>query len=123
MTTGKKPGRKVVDKPWASSFLFTLVAAEVDVSDKCPHGIASAERKISFLNGVVHTLTLNIYTPQDVKVTCAADGSMSSAVPTKKSDFTLSEDASPQEVNQTLSSASAEAVMTEDPVTVQVASE
>lgn len=123
MTTGKQPGDTVVEKKWASSFIYGIVPAKVDVSDECPNGIASAKRKMSFVNGLVGTLTLNIYLPQNVKVTCAAGGSMSSAVPETESDFTLSEEASTQEVNQTLSAASAEAAMADKPVTVQVAAE
>lgn len=113
----------MVEKKWASSFIYGIVPAKVDVSDECPNGIASAKRKMSFVNGLVGTLTLNIYLPQNVKVTCAAGGSMSSAVPETESDFTLSEEASTQEVNQTLSAASAEAAMADKPVTVQVAAE
>ncbi len=77
MTTGKAPSSTVVEEKWEPSYLYGLVPAEIDVSDECPNGIASAERDFPFLNMLVNTLTLGIYLPQHVTVTCAADGSMS----------------------------------------------
>jgi hypothetical protein len=59
------------------SFIYGLVPARVDVSGGCPNGTAAAERKFSFPNMFVNTLTLGIYLPQNVTVTCPAEGSMS----------------------------------------------
>jgi hypothetical protein len=72
VTTDRTAGETVVHKKWASSYLNGLVPAKLDVSNDCPNGIAAAERKFTFLNGLVSTLTLGIYLPHDVKVTCAA---------------------------------------------------
>ncbi len=69
--------RKTEDEEVVATYLYGLVPAEIDVSDECPNGIASAERDFPFLNMLVNTLTLGIYLPQHVTVTCAADGSMS----------------------------------------------
>lgn len=120
VTTNKSPGNKVVEKKWASSFIYGIVPAEVDVSNQCPNGISSAERKFSFVNGLVTQLTLGLYMPQSVKVTCAS-GSMSSATPMKNPEFTLSENASEQEVQKTLSSAVRKSANTMEPVEVQIA--
>ena len=79
MTTGKEASNTVVEKNWTDSFLYGLVPARVDVSDECPNGIASAKRKLTFPNMLVGGLTLNIYTPQRVTVTCAAQDFMSTA--------------------------------------------
>lgn len=103
MTTGLPAGSTVVEEPWASAFLNGLVPARVDVSDECPNGIASATREISFLNGVVGTLTLSLYTPQSVTVTCAAAPETSRArlVP-RRADATLASNATEAEVRRTL---------------------
>lgn len=71
VTTDRTAGETVVHKKWASSYLNGLVPAKLDVSNDCPNGIAAAERKFTFLNGLVSTLTLGIYLPHDVQVTCA----------------------------------------------------
>ena len=72
VTTDRTAGETVVHKKWASSYLNGLVPAKLDVSNDCPNGIAAAERKFTFLNGLVSTLTLGIYLPQNVRVTCAS---------------------------------------------------
>ena len=120
VTTNKSAGNKVVEKKWASSFIYGIVPAEVDVSNQCSNGIASAERKFSFVNMLVNGLTFGLYLPQSVTVTCAS-GSMAHAVPAQTPAFTLPSDATEQEVKSTLSSATVESVMTEEPVEVRVA--
>ena len=120
VTTNKAAGDTVVQESWAPSFLFGLVPAEIDVADQCTNGIASAERELSFLNMLVGGLTLNIYTPQNVTVTCAAGGSASRVVPQKDTEFTLQEGASKEEVHSVLSSATAESVVSGKPVTVRI---
>ncbi|MFB6248160.1 MAG: Bor/Iss family lipoprotein [Salinibacter sp.] len=120
VTTNKEAGETVVQKKWASSFLFGLVPATVDVSDQCSNGIASAERELSFLNMVVGGLTFNIYTPQSVTVTCAASGSMSEVGPRKNMEFMLREGASIQAVKATVSSAAMASAVNGDSVTVRI---
>lgn len=73
--TGLSPGSTVVKKPWTGTYLWGLIpAAAIDVTQNCPGGIATVETKMSFLNGLVSGLTLGIYTPRDVTVTCAGAG-------------------------------------------------
>jgi hypothetical protein len=81
ITTDRTAGDTVVEKKWAASYLNGLVPATLDVSDDCPNGIAGAERDFPFLNGLVGVVTLGIYLPQNITVTCAADGTMSTAFP------------------------------------------
>jgi hypothetical protein len=70
--TGASPSSTVIDKPFVSTWLFGLVpASEVDVKGQCPTGIATVESEQSFLNGFVSVLTIGIYTPQHVRITCA----------------------------------------------------
>ena len=75
ITTGAGESSTVVEKPWASSFVFGLVPPNpLDVSSQCKNGVAKVETQHSFLNGLVALLTLEIYTPMDIKVTCAGSG-------------------------------------------------
>ena len=70
--TGRPAGSTVVDKPWVSTWLWGLVAAQpIDVRQQCPSGTAMIETETSFVNGLVGALTLGIWTPQHVRVTCA----------------------------------------------------
>lgn len=121
MTTGKEASNTVVEKKWASSFIYGLVPARVDVSNECPNGIASAERIFSFPNMLVNTLTLGIYLPQSVKVTCAAEGPMSTSLsPPDRMTFTLPEDASTTAVRETLNSAALQSSLHRSPAQIRV---
>lgn len=69
--TGLAPGPVVVERPWTATWLWGLVPADtLNVSTQCPNGVATVETQQSFWNGVVTLLTLGIYDPRDVKVTC-----------------------------------------------------
>lgn len=71
--TGATPGARVVEHPWTATYLFGLVpAAEISTVAECPSGVAVIETQQTFLNGLVGALTLGIYTPQTVRITCAA---------------------------------------------------
>jgi len=77
VTTGRTPGTTVIEKPWTVTFIFGLVAAEeINTAAQCPNGVATVETQQSFLNGLVGGLTLGIYTPQDVRITCASGTAM-----------------------------------------------
>ena len=70
--TGLDPSAKTINIPWANSFVFGLVPPPtVAAAAKCPGGVAKVETQRSFLNGLVGILTLQIYTPMAIKVTCA----------------------------------------------------
>lgn len=70
--TGRTPGTTVVERPWTATWLWGLVPAEeISTVAQCPNGVATVETQQSFLNGLVGALTLGIYTPQEVRVTCA----------------------------------------------------
>ncbi len=121
VTTGKAPGNTVVEESFAPSFIYGIVPATVDVSDECQNGIASAEREISFINGLVGGITLNLFLPQSVTVTCAAEGGMSDISPGSDGlDLTIQDDASTAEIKETLSTAATHSVVTQEPVEVEV---
>ena len=74
--TGRTPGPTVIERPWTATWLWGLVPAdEISVVAQCPNGVATVETQQSFLNGLVGGLTLGIYTPQEVRVTCASGSS------------------------------------------------
>ena len=89
--TGRARGTVVVDRPWVSTWLWGLVAAEeIDVSAQCPQGPALIVTEQSFANGLVGLVTLGIYTPQHLTVTCAAS---SASVPVGARELVVAPDA------------------------------
>jgi hypothetical protein len=70
--TGLTPSPQTVENRWASSFIFGLVPPKtISTQAKCANGVAKVETQLSFLNQLVGALTLGIYTPMDVRATCA----------------------------------------------------
>jgi hypothetical protein len=80
--TGRKPGPVVVQQEWVKTWIFGLIAADpIDVRRQCPSGVATVETQQSFPNTLVGMVTIGIFTPQTVKITCAAAGSSPSPSP------------------------------------------
>ncbi len=73
VNTGVAPaaGNATITKT-ASLYFFGLVGAEVDTVADCPTGAAVIETQQTFVNGLLALVTLGIYTPQTVTITCAA---------------------------------------------------
>ena len=65
------PGNATITKT-VSLYFFGLVGAEVDTVADCPTGAAVIETQQTFMNGLLGVVTLGIYTPQTVTITCAA---------------------------------------------------
>jgi Bor protein len=94
--TGMKPGSDKFEKEWASSWVFGLVAPEtIEAKSKCTSGVSKVETQHSFLNALVAFFTLQIYTPMDITVTCAAPGSPSSQSTPRTTDGELQARARP----------------------------
>jgi hypothetical protein len=75
--TGRTPAATVIDRPWTHTWLWGLVpATPIDVTSQCRSGIATVVTEQSFLNGLVGALTLFIYTPRHVTITCATGSAM-----------------------------------------------
>jgi hypothetical protein len=71
--TGRIPGNQHIDKGWAPGFFYGAVGpGTVDAKAGCSSGVSKVETKHSFLNMLVGGLTLGLYTPMTVEVTCAA---------------------------------------------------
>jgi hypothetical protein len=73
VVSGAPPAAQVIDKPWQNSFVYGLVPPkEVAARPTCAQGVAKVVTERSFVNGLVGAITLNIYTPMHVNVTCAS---------------------------------------------------
>jgi len=71
--TGLTPSGTVIHESFASCWVYGLVPpSTVATASKCPDGVAIVETQQSFVNGLVGILTFGIYTPMEIKVTCAA---------------------------------------------------
>ena len=71
--TGLSPGNEMVSQPWASGWLYGLVPpSPISAASKCHSGVARVETQHSFVNELVAAITFGIYTPMDIRVTCAA---------------------------------------------------
>ena len=59
---------------WTSFFVFGLVGEQnLDMHQFCPDGrVAEVQTGANFLTGLVSLVTIGIYTPRKVYVTCAA---------------------------------------------------
>jgi len=119
INTATSPGTKVIDKPWTASWLFGLVPpATVNAAAECGTGVARVETQHSFLNYLVGGLTLGIYTPISIKVTCAAGRGGGSA---GESSLGVREDAPPAVFESVFAAAAEEAVSSREPVYVRIA--
>src|SRR5439155_10475547 len=62
VNTGSTAGTTVVDKPWVTTWLWGLIAAEpIDIRQQCPRGAAVIETETSFVNGLASLVTLGIW--------------------------------------------------------------
>ncbi len=78
--TGRTPAATVIDRPWTHTWLWGLVpASPIDVTSQCRSGIATVVTEQSFMNGLVGVLTLGIYTPRHVTITCATGSAIAPA--------------------------------------------
>ena len=115
--TGLTPSTKVLEKKWASSWIYGLVPPKtVETASRCPDGVAKVETQRSFLNQVVEILTLGIYTPMDIRVTCALPAGMSSP---QGAMLTVPADADSNSVRAAFRAAGEQAVMGREVVLVR----
>jgi hypothetical protein len=114
--TGRTPGPTVIDRPWTNAFLWGLVApAPIDVSTQCRTGIATVVTQMSFVNGLASALTLGLYSPRHVTITCAAGSSLRPGA----TEFYVARGASPEERARVFARAVDESARTQQPVVVR----
>ena len=71
--TGAAPSEQVVERCCEAAFLGGLIAPKpVRASGACAHGIARVETSRSFSNVVFTVLTVGLYSPMSLRITCAA---------------------------------------------------
>ena len=80
--TGLTPSTQVLEQSFASSWIYGLVPPKtVETTNRCPDGVAKVETQHTFVNQLVGFLTLGIYTPMHIRVTCAqASGATTGAM-------------------------------------------
>ena len=116
--TGLKPSAQVVEKSFAAGWLFGLVPpSTVQTASKCPHGAAKVETQLSFVNQLVAWLTIYIYTPMSIKVTCAESGRASLAPTAPAID--VGANATPEQIRDAISRAAGLSLRTGEPVYVE----
>ena len=116
--TGLTPSADVIDESFASCWIYGLVPpSTLSAAAKCPHGVAKVETQLSFVNQLVGILTLGIYTPMEIKVTCAAKSS--AMLPSEGPDIVLKNGATEQEILEEFMRAAEMAVKNDRPVFVE----
>ena len=117
--TGATPSTQVISKEWAAGWIYGLVPpSTVETASKCPNGVAKVETQLSFLNQLVSFLTLYIYTPMSIQVTCAAPRTAGAASPAI--DVTVSQADGSQAVASAFAQAASRAVASHRTVLVEV---
>jgi len=116
--TGLAPSNEVVEKSFASAWINGLVPpSTVETVAKCPHGAAKVETQLSFVNMLVSWLTLYIYSPMSIKVTCAAAGHAS--LPPTTPTIDVGANATPEQVRDAISRAANLSLRTGEPVYIE----
>ncbi|HXT17302.1 MAG TPA: hypothetical protein VN706_16810 [Gemmatimonadaceae bacterium] len=115
--TGRTPGSTTVDKTFVATWLWGIVPAQpIDVRQQCPNGVAVVTTEQSFLNGLVGGLTLGIYSPQHVQITCA---SSTASLPTGAQVVTIPTTATPEQRGQMINDAIKHSLDTDIPTVLR----
>src|SRR4051794_4457874 len=93
--------------------LWSCAPKTVSTTSRCPDGAAKVETQLSFVNGLVGLLTLGIYTPMHIRVTCAQGSAATGAMLEVPADATVAA------VQATFGSAATLAVVSRQPVLVR----
>jgi hypothetical protein len=73
IVTGAPASEVSVTNNWQKSFILGLVPPDtINTRAACPSGVAQFETQHSFLNGLVNSLSWNLFTPITTKYTCAS---------------------------------------------------
>lgn len=115
--TGLPPSTKVIKQGFAACWIYGLVPPKtVAAAAQCPDGVAVVETQLSFVNGLVGILTLGIYTPMQIVVTCAERPKTGALE--EWPHVNLSKNASDEEIRAVFTRAADMAVQTGQPITV-----
>lgn len=120
ITTDKQPSGEVIENQWAHSFVYGLVPpSEVEASSKCDNGVARVETKISFLNGLVRSLTGGLYTPMTITVTCAEGSGMAASKGDQQQPMSVAKGASDKKIAETIQKAAEKSNKLKNPVYIK----
>lgn len=116
--TGLTPSSEVIEETFASSWIAGLVPPNtISAQAKCKHGVAKVETQHSFVNSLVGMITFGIYTPMNIKVTCAT--ASTSMIEGRNPDLVVEEDAPAAEVQAVFAVAADRAVAENRPIYVK----
>lgn len=116
--TGLAPSNQVIEKPWASGWVFGLVPpSPVETMAKCPGGVSKVETQLSFVNMLVAFLTADIYTPMSIKVTCASGGK--AMIPSDANRIDVGVDPNAAQLQDALSKAVRQSAQSGQPVYIE----
>ena len=116
--TGLPASTQVIEESFAASWVDGLVPpSTVATAAKCPNGVAKVETQLSFVNQLVGAITFGIYTPMEIKVTCAAKSTAS--LLWQQPDIVLQVGATEQEIAEAFMKAADIAVANDRPVFVE----
>ncbi len=117
--TGLTPSNIMIEENWATGWIYGLVPPKtVETAAKCPQGVAKVVTQLSFLNQLAGALTMGIYTPMTIQVTCAQASETSLVDP--KDAFAVSEDASSKEFRNVFMMAAEKAAKSENEIFVMI---
>jgi hypothetical protein len=116
--TGLTPSTEVIHETFAASWIYGLVPpSTVSTAAKCPNGVAKVETQHSFVNQLVGIITLGIYTPMEIKVTCAARSS--ALLHSQEADIVLNKEVTDEEIIKEFMRAADIAASTGKPVYIE----
>ena len=116
--TGRPPSAKVIKKSFAASWIHGLIPPKtVETAADCPNGVSRVETQLSFVNHLVGMLTLGIYTPMQIVVTCAS--ATETGMNESEIDIVLPPGASGEQVQAAFAHAADQAIRTGRPVYVR----
>ncbi len=116
ITTGLEASNEVYEQKWAAGFIAGLVPPDlVQAGQQCSNGVAVVETRLSFMNQFVTFLSAGIYSPMEIRVTCA---SSSAEVLSNENSLELAKSSSENEVNKTFGKAIELSAKSEKPVYV-----
>lgn len=119
--TGRHPSNKVIKKPFAACWIYGLVPpSTVETAAQCPSGVARVETRLSFVNQLVGFLTLGIYTPMEIVVTCAEESKSTGSLTPDRSGIVLPKSVSPREIRRAFAMAADQAVESGCAVLVEI---
>jgi len=116
--TGRPPSSTVIKKTFAASWIYGLIPPKtIETAATCPNGVSRVETQHSFVNQVVGMLTLGIYTPIQIVVTCAS--ATETGMNESEFDIVLPPGASGEQVQAAFVRAADQAIRTGQPVYVR----